>query len=626
MLSRASDAALFSIRCKRGWLRSSFVPLLCLVFMFFSTACSSNNDLIQKTEPRVKDPITFSIEGVGDELYTNVQTSLEALPPISVKRARLFVREIRENTRLALRALGYYNPVIKVELPQEALSHGTASGNKTDTVAANGLKTYEVVVRIDKGKPLFIRAYDVQIIGEGARYKTFRRSIENAGIESYTILNHGEYEDLKEKLRNDAITLGFFDAKIISSRIMVYKDQNVADVELIFDTGARYKFGKIVADEQTKELLKPVETLMILNEGKNFSTRVINEYRSSLSDTNYYKSIDITPDVDNATADRHVPLKINLQRKSKNLMRVGAGFSTDEGARALFEWEKPLLNSKGHQLNMTSKISTVTQDANIFYKIPRRNPNLDYYYINASQTHTDINDTVSDRSHLSFHYVAKQTGVWRRDYALKAEYEDYEQGSELGYGWNLMPSFTLSRRESSGNIDPRRGYFVSFDIEGGSAQISDYTFVRSVLNLKRIYSPTPSTRLILRLQQGVLMGADARTVPPSLRFFAGGDNSIRGYGYLDKAPVNKGGLKGGRYLSTASFEYQFPIGIANSRLAVFTDAGTATDDYSSDDIVVGPGLGYRYISPYGTLRVDVGVGIDNEPKDVRLHFAFGPEF
>ena len=573
-------------------------------------SCGSNDELIEQ-KPDDTVYVTFRVEGLNQQLHDNVQAFLNTMPAIAKERVFLFNREIRENTQKALRAFGYYHPKIKVDLPKR-----------------NDPKASEVIVSVDAGKPLFIRNCNVEILGEGADYKVFSDLLDNSTIKPYTLLDHGAYEKLKSDLRSKALSLGFFDVELLSSRIMVYTEENFADIELLIDTGKRYSFGKFITDDKTDELLKPVESLMTLNEGKPFSTKEISDYHSSLTQTNFYRSIDITPQMD-AIEDYKVPLNVHLERRSNNLMRVGAGFSTDEGPRMLLEWDKPLLNSSGHSMSSYAKLSQVTQNAQVVYKIPRKNPNLDYYYISASQTHTDLNDTLSDRSHLSFHYVANDTGVWRRDYSLRAEYEDYEQGSEEGYGWNLMPALQLSRRESSGGFDPRYGYSLNLDLTGATSGISDYSFFRALATFKGVISPTENTRLVMRLQQGGIFGPDSKTLPPSLRFFAGGDQSIRGYGYMDEAPTNSGGLKGARYLTTGTLEYQFPIGIANSRMAIFLDAGTATDDYK-DDILFGPGIGYRYVSPYGTVRVDLGFGIDNDSdsdaSDIRLHFAFGPEF
>ena len=139
--------------------------------------------------------------------------------------------------------------------------------------------------------------------------------------------------------------------------------------------------------------------------------------------------------------------------------------------------------------------------------------------------------------------------------------------------------------------------------------------------------------MLFRFEQGATFGSDSLNVPPSLRYFAGGDNSIRGFSYRTKAPhhTDGTGLKGGRYITTGTIEYQFPCGITNSRLAVFLDAGLATDNYDndvSDNMLYGPGIGYRFLSPYGIVRVDIAMGIqrNTDERDYNLHFAFGPEF
>lgn len=586
--------------------------LLSLSVLMVLPACSSNDEeLIEKQASVVTDPVSFNVTGVSGDIHANVLTTLNALPPISKKRVFVFGREIRDKTKQALRALGYYQPKIKLQLPKR--------DDEQDRV---------VQVEIDAGKPLFIRNCSVQILGEGTNYQIFHDLAAQSGLASYTRIDHRAYENLKKALQDTALSMGFFDAKLIASHILVHQSQNVADVELIFDTGKRYKFGPMRPQGETSaQLLLPAAGLMTVNQGRNYSVEVLNDYISSLNQTNFYRSVDIVPRVKEAS-NYEVPLDATLERKANNIMRVGAGYSTDEGPRVLFEWDKPLLNTYGHSLSTKAELSALSQDAQVVYKIPRKDPNLDYYYINAAQTHTDFNDTLSDRSHLSFHYVANRTGVWRRDYSIRAEYEDYTQGAEEGFSWNLMPALVLSRRESSGGFDPRRGYSVNVEVLGASSAISDYTFARALATFRGVISPTPNTRVVARLQQGAVMGPDATLVPPSLRFFAGGDQSIRGYGYMDEAPHNADGLKGGRYLTTASLEYQFPCGIDNSRLALFVDAGMATDSYRDyeDDLLFGPGFGYRYVSPYGTVRVDLAFGVDKDPTEVRLHFAFGPEF
>lgn len=585
--------------------RLSAMAAACALTLLLA-ACSSDEEEVPELNA-VEDPVTIRVDGLSGALLDNVQNTLAALPAISRKRSFFFARELRDQTGKALHALGYYHPKIEIKLPKR--------DDESDR---------ELTVKVDPGKPLFIRQSRIEILGEGAYYSSFARIIKESGLATYDILDHGKYEAIKSALRSNAMSLGFFDAKLQSSSIVVYQDLNVADIYLVFDTGRRYEFGELRASDATRELMEPSLGLYDLNQGDKFSSQRISDYQSAMTRTGFYRSVDIHPVV----AERHdyqVPLELELERKSHNLMRIGPGFSTDEGPRLLVGWEKPLLNRYGHSLDTYARVSQIKQDAQLIYKIPRKDPNLDYYYLRLAQTHTDFNDTLSDLSHFSVHYVANHTGKWRRDFYLAAEYEDYEQGSEKGHAKNLMPGIKLGRRESSGGFDPHTGYSFSIDLTGGTRMISDDDFVRANLVWKGVLSPTETTRLVYRAQAGGLFGRDSLHVPPSLRFFTGGDQSVRGYGYLDESPLNSGGLKGGRYAFSGTVEFQFPCGIESARIATFLDAGEAVDDPALSRLIYGPGLGFRYMSKYGTVKVDLAYGLQRD-SGLRLHFSFGPEF
>lgn len=599
-----------SLRLRR-MLRPLGLALLVGSGALLLSACASKDELPEH-EVLVTDPVSFEVSGISGELLTNVNAHINSMAVISRKRVFFYRREIQEVVTKGLRAFGYYHPEIKIIMPER-----------------NNEKDRLVKIVVDKGKPLFIRNCNMEILGEGARYKVFKELLAQSTLASYQILNHGAYENLKSQISQTAMSLGFFDGKFTAKRIMVYQDQNFADIDLTFDTGVRYRFGELLMSDDTKKLFLPSRSLQKFKEGDKFSTRKINNFISSLNQTGYYNSVDIRPATDLIDRVNHlVPIEMNLERRPYNNMRLGGGFSTDEGPRILLEWNRPLLNDRGDSLGTLMTLTPLTQDAQFFYKIPRKNPNLDYYTLNAIQTHTDMNDTLSDRSHIAAHYIANETGVWHRDYSIRAEYEDFSQGSETGHQFNIIPDIRLTRRESSGGFDPARGYSLSLEALGSTVLWGDSSFVQLRATYRGITSITDNTRFLFRLDQGVNLGPNADSVPPSLRFFAGGDNSIRGFGYRDKAPMQPdgSGLKGAKYLTTGTAEFQFPIGIASSRLAVFLDGGVATDDYQ-DDILWGPGIGYRFLSAYGIVRVDFAVGLQQgEENSYHLHFAFGPEF
>jgi len=102
-----------------------------------------------------------------------------------------------------------------------------------------------------------------------------------------------------------------------------------------------------------------------------------------------------------------------------------------------------------------------------------------------------------------------------------------------------------------------------------------------------------------------------------------GDQSVRGYGFRTLSPRNEeGDGVGGRFLVAGSAEYQYPLS-ENWRLATFVDEGNAFDDMG-DPLKTGVGLGIRWISPVGPIRLDIARALDS-PENFRLHFSMGPE-
>ncbi len=113
-------------------------------------------------------------------------------------------------------------------------------------------------------------------------------------------------------------------------------------------------------------------------------------------------------------------------------------------------------------------------------------------------------------------------------------------------------------------------------------------------------------------------------MPPSLRYFAGGDQSVRGYDYQSLSPTNSDGDRiGGRYQFAASVEYQFSL-TERWRIAAFADQGNAFNDLELPTLKQSVGVGVRWVSPVGPIRVDLAHPLDGD-QGVRLHFSMGPE-
>ena len=227
--------------CSLG-LKKGFISTITIVLLMVSLGACSNKE-VENLKNSIKDPVEIVPKGLEGEVLDNVKAHLNTLPQISLAKAPVFSREIEEKVKLSLRAFGYYHPKINMTFPKD------------------GDENRQLLVDIDPGKPLFIRNCNIEIIGEGAYYQSFKNIIQESGLSSYSMLSHGKYEDLKNALRERALALGFFDAELIISRILVFGEQNAADIEVLYDTGKRYQFGSITYVDDESENLSAMESV-----------------------------------------------------------------------------------------------------------------------------------------------------------------------------------------------------------------------------------------------------------------------------------------------------------------------------------------------------------------------------
>jgi translocation and assembly module TamA len=132
------------------------------------------------------------------------------------------------------------------------------------------------------------------------------------------------------------------------------------------------------------------------------------------------------------------------------------------------------------------------------------------------------------------------------------------------------------------------------------------------------------SRLLTRLDLGATWIDQKIELPASLRFFAGGDQSIRGFEYQALGPLNANGeVVGGKQLIVGSLEYDFQVR-DRWRVAVFVDSGNAFDNTSAFEFQHSAGIGIRWLSPIGQIRLDLAHPFDAEDS-FRLHITMGPD-
>lgn len=551
--------------------------------------------------------VKYRVECRRSKVRDNIEAYLSTLPElkrISFNTHHSSVYKIEEKVKSAVKVYGYYRPVIKMTFK-----------SKNSSV---------LYVHVDLGKPVWIKDTHIEVLGEALTDPGFMRVFRENKLKPYTILSHDAYETIKARVMTTALTRGYFDSHFIKSHVYVDPTENSAEVYLVFNSGKRYRFGAVSYTGDT-QYVPAIEPVVDIEPSDRFNTERISRVSGNLYDTGYFADAEVHPVLEE-TEDYEVPINIHLKRKKFNVVETGIGYATDEGVRGNVRWNMPLLNERGDSLIMQLQMSQVKQEFLVRYKIPYRNPLTDYFYLQAQQTHDELNDTKDDVTSFQAHYVTKEHRPWSVDYGFNVQYEDYTQGMEKGNAWTIGPNLRVNFARAFPRVDARVGENYNFRVATSAKNIgADVTFVQLYSSAKWMFSPTRDSRFLMRFEQGVNVGPDAESAPPSYRFFVGGDNSVRGFGYKTVSDRDRTGkLAGGRYMTTGSAEVQIPV-IEDLRSAWFIDAGQATNNYKSDNTVVGVGTGIRYVTPIGLIKVDLGFGVSETHIPFHLHFGIGPD-
>jgi translocation and assembly module TamA len=385
--------------------------------------------------------------------------------------------------------------------------------------------------------------------------------------------------------------------------------------------GPRYHFGEVrleqnVLDEDFLQRYIPFRS------GDPYSLDQVIALQRALHDSNYFQIAQVSPGKPDRES-REVPVEVLLTPRKQHRYDFGVGYGTDTGARARFGWRMPRVNRRGHRIDSHIEVSEIGYNVGANYRIPVLNPRTDQlvYSINKEKEETDSNDSVISLIGVSLNH---NRGDWRETLALNYQLEEFSVADESGDSTLLIPSVAWSRTWGSDFINVLDGLRFDIGIRGASENLaSDTDFAQLRGGLKFIYSFDNRNRVLMRGGFGTTETPNFERLPSSIRFFAGGSQSVRGYAYESLGPENEDGdVLGGRHLLTGSVEYEHYFD-DKWGLAVFLDAGNAIDNLN-DDLEQGAGFGLRWKSPVGPVRIDLANAISTD-QGWRLHISIGPD-
>ena len=541
----------------------------------------------------------------NDELKANVEGYIGGVGDRDEEALLRFSRGAEEQARKAAQALGYYQPQI-------------------DSEVTTG-KTPRLILSIDPGEPVHLRNVKIRIEGPAASLKGFRIP-DNASLKPGAVLNHGRYEDAKRTILNQASRYGFFSGRFVSQTLRVDPQAGIADIELIYDSGPRYALGPVSFEGDTPFDEDLLRRMVPFKAGAPYDSELIAELNQALQSSGYFEGVrvDAAP---TAATDNIIPVAVKLDTRKPRTMGLGLGFSTDVGPRAKANWTRHWVNPQGHSYGWEAEVSAPRQNIGLWYDVPLDPPLTDKLRYAGGYQYEELagTDTLSKLLTVGPEWHSKLPSGWQRVVSLKWQREEYRLGDDSGLSTLLMPGVSYSYLRSDNRIDPHHGYRLQFDTKVAKEGLgSDNNLLYGTAMVKGLTTVFDKHRFLARAQIGGSATNGYKSIPPSLRFFAGGDQSVRGYDYQSLSPENSEGDRiGGRYMVAGSLEYQYSVA-EKWRVATFVDQGNSFNSLDLPSLKTGVGIGVRWVSPVGPIRLDLAHALDDE-GGIRLHFSMGPE-
>lgn len=557
--------------------------------------------------------IFWSISGFAAQTVSNI--TVKANDEALKRNVELYLNELKQQTfspsiikkaktlsQNALKPFGYYLPLVDVK-------------------AENNEGKVKLVVIVEPKQQTKVSQLDIQVFGEAKNQQAVNERIAKLGIKVGDGLSHSAYEKAKALISATLFENGYFDTKWLKHAIEVRRGTSSAIIRLHVDSGIRYKFGPMIIAKEIKanDLVHRLNPMIV---GNAYDNAIVSDFNIQLSNMPYFKSVRVYPDIVNRQ-NGEVSVIVQLLHKPENSFEVGGGISTDDnGIKLRFKWTKPWITNDGHYLETNIEASQIDPQARISYTIPVNDPNNDVWRFGAGYIYDDLKISRKLTTQAQRQWLTDNN--WVRTAFVKYEIENYEIDSVNYHSNMVLPGISYARKRTLGGTTPYWGEQLLVSTEFASEHLASEVDLFKVQILGQHLRTYANRHMVLgRLNVGAIVTDDINAVPISMRFFAGGDKSVRGYRYESIAPKINEQIVGGQYLVTASAEYNYQF-LPNWRAALFVDAGTATNDFD-EEIQVGTGLGLRWLTPIGPVRIDYAFAITDDTRTGRFSITIGPE-
>jgi len=512
----------------------------------------------------------------------------------------------------------------EVEIHATLEAWGYYDGKVSSRVERNSAGAFHVGFEVTTGEATRVTASEVSVSGDAAQESNIARALAAFQPRVGERFDHAQYEAGKSAIETALADNGYLGAKLTAHRVEVTAAERSARITLTWEGGPRYTFGPttFTGGQFSPEFL---DHFLPWKEGDKYSSAQVLEFQRRLVGADYFGTVTVQPHPEKAV-ERAVPIEVTLSPAKRTIYSAALYASTDRGAGVELGVQRRWLNSLGHKGQADVDVAQRLQALELSYRVPL--PGQRRRVLSFAGTYRDetTESSVSQTEKLAVN-VSRKWGNFTNVYGLQFLAGDFEIGSERGNSSLTFLEGALSWAKSDQPTFAQKGFSYTLSARYTPVEAwTDTRFGSLRLDTKWLRALGENTRLILRAEAGKIDAGDFDLLPPELRFFAGGDRSIRGFGYEEIGSRNEAGdVIGGDYLLEGSIEFEH-YWRKNLGAAVFVDAGDAW--LGSDFFLhVGAGAGIRWKSPVGVLRLDFAYPVESiDASGWQIHFSLGPDF
>ncbi len=588
------------------------------------------------------------IQGLDNEaLEANVRSALSLQQELDRKltgrRLNYLLRQADTETRDALEPFGYYSPTITVQrsdrpngdassdTPSDASSDAPGTDDDRDTRDPN--RTLTVHIRVQLGLPVRVRHAAVGVQGAAHEDATVAAAIAAFQPRQGDVLDHTQYERSKARIAHALARHGYFNATADLHRVEVTRAEHAADIDLQWRSGERHSLGTVRFLQTPTPILNDALLQKLVNwePGAPFDETRIDRLRNSLTELDYFGVVDVQAQPDPAQATR-VPVVVNLSPAPRSIYSAGVSYGTLSGPGVRLGVERRYLNRRGHKALAQIDYASKRKLATLQYRIPAF-AWLDGWYTASLQAADEQTDSLDTRR---LEFVVSRSGQYNTHlnliasaHVLRERWSYFTLNKPLGfyqYASFAFPELRAEYIDVDQRLAPRRGAGGSLTLRAGKGNATGFAQLHA--EAQWFHGFDANSRVLVRGEAGRTFAGDLQHLPPSLRFFAGGDRSVRGYGWREIGPRirNSQGeayALGAANVVSASLEYERyfngPWGAA-----AFVDTGSAFNGRNLD-LHTGVGIGLRWRSPVGPVRIDIAHGLNAPDSPLTLHLNIGAD-